>query len=107
MPVQNLIPVILGITIARLAWIIYFFVRIAVNTKQEGAVFPSWIISVRNVEIDKAMSNVKAQGSNKVQIPNLMVLQKVRKGYFLSFLRKQESSLFRDLEFPGFPFSWE
>jgi len=48
MPVQNLIPVILGITIARLAWIIYFFVRIAVNTKQEGAVFPSWIISVKN-----------------------------------------------------------
>jgi hypothetical protein len=25
---------------------------------------------VKSVKIDKAMSNVKAQGSNKVQIPN-------------------------------------
>jgi hypothetical protein len=50
MPVQNLIPVTLGIIIVRLVWIIYFFVWVAVDTKQEGAAFPSWIISVRNVE---------------------------------------------------------
>jgi len=48
MPAQNLTPVILGIIIARLAWIICFFVWIATDIKQEGAAFPSWIISVRN-----------------------------------------------------------
>ncbi len=32
-----------------------------------------------------------------------MVAQKVAKNYFLSFLRKQESSLFKESEFLGFP----
>jgi hypothetical protein len=50
MPVQNLIPVIQGIIIVRLVWMICFFVWIAADTKQEGAAFPSWIISVRNVK---------------------------------------------------------
>jgi len=70
MPVQNPIPIILVIIIAQLAWIICFFVRIAASTEQEEAGFHSWIISAKDVKIDKAMSNVKTQGSNKVQIPN-------------------------------------
>ena len=50
MPVQNPIPIILVIIIARLAWIICFFAGIAAGTKQEEADFHSWIISVRNVK---------------------------------------------------------
>ena len=50
MPVQNPIPIILVIIIARLAWIIYFFAGIAAGTEQEEAGFLSWIISVKNVE---------------------------------------------------------
>jgi ligand-binding SRPBCC domain-containing protein len=72
-PVQNLTPIISVTIIARLAWIICFYAEIAAGTEQEEAVFPFSIISVKNVKIDKAMSNVKAQGSNKGQIPNLMV----------------------------------
>jgi len=63
MPVQNPIPIILVTIIAGLAWIICFFAGIAAGIEQEEAGFPSWIISVKNVKIDKAMSNVKAQGS--------------------------------------------
>ena len=59
MPVQNPIPIILVIIIARLAWIICFFAGIAAGTEQEEAGFPSWIISAKNVKIDKAMSNFK------------------------------------------------
>ena len=70
MPVQNLTPLILDIIIVPLVWMICFFAEIVVNTGQEKAAFLSWIISVKNVKIDKAMSNVKAQGSNKVQIQN-------------------------------------
>ena len=40
-PVRNPIPIILVIIIARLAWIISFFVRIVVSTKQEEVAFPS------------------------------------------------------------------
>jgi hypothetical protein len=69
-PVQNPIPIILVTIIVRVVWIICFFAGIAASTEQEEAAFLSWIISVKNVKIDKAMSNVKAQGSNKVQIPN-------------------------------------
>ena len=50
MPVQNPIPIILVIIIARLAWIICFFAGIAAGTEQEEAGFLSWIISVKNVE---------------------------------------------------------
>ena len=49
MPVQNPIPIILVIIIARLAWIICFFAGIAAGTEQEEAGFPYWIISVKNV----------------------------------------------------------
>ena len=63
MPVQNPIPIILVTIIAGLAWIICFFAEIAAGTEQEEAGFPFWIISVKNVKIDNAMSNVKAQGS--------------------------------------------
>ena len=63
MPVQNPIPIILVTIIAGLAWIICFFAGIAAGIEQEEAGFPSWIISVKNVKIDKAMSNVKSQGS--------------------------------------------
>jgi hypothetical protein len=62
-PVQNPIPIILVTIIVRVVWIICFFAGIAAVTEQEEAGFPSWIISVKNVKIDKAMSNVKAQGS--------------------------------------------
>ena len=62
-PVQNPIPIILVTIIVRLAWIICFFAGIAADTKQEEAAFPSWIIFVKNVKKDKAMSNIKAQGS--------------------------------------------
>jgi hypothetical protein len=55
MLVQNLIPVIRGIIIARLAWMICFFAWVVANIKQEGAAFPSWIISVRNVEPDSVV----------------------------------------------------
>ncbi len=70
MPVQNLTPIISVTIIAWLAWIICFFAEIAAGTEREEVVFPFSIISVKNVKIDKAMSNVKAQGSNKVQFPN-------------------------------------
>jgi hypothetical protein len=46
------------------------FAEIAANTRREEGVSPSRIISVKSVKIDKAMSNVKAQGSKEVQIPN-------------------------------------
>jgi hypothetical protein len=62
-PVQNPIPIILVTIIAGLAWIICFFAGSAAVTEQEEAGFPSRVISVKNVKIDKAMSNVKAQGS--------------------------------------------
>jgi hypothetical protein len=48
-PVQNPIPNILVIIIARLAWTIYFFAEIVAGTKQEEAAFPSLIMSVKNV----------------------------------------------------------
>jgi len=50
MPVQNPTPIILVIIIARIAWIICFFVEIAAGTEQEEAAFPLKITSVRNVE---------------------------------------------------------
>jgi hypothetical protein len=62
-PVRNPILIISVTIIAWLAWIICFFAGIAAGIEQEEAGFPSWIISVKNVKIDKAMSNVKAQGS--------------------------------------------
>ena len=49
MPVQNPIPIILVIIIARLVWIICFFAGIAVGTEQEEAGFLSWIIYVKSV----------------------------------------------------------
>ena len=54
---QNPIPIILGIIIVQLVWMISFFVKVVVNTGQEEAVSPSGIISVKSVEID----NVKCQ----------------------------------------------
>ena len=69
-PVQNPIPIILGIIIAKLAWMIFFFVEIAANTRREEGASRSRTMFVKNAKIDKAMSNVKAQISNKVQIPN-------------------------------------
>ena len=50
MPVQNPTPIILVIIIARIAWIICFFVEIAAGTEQEETAFPLKITSVRNVE---------------------------------------------------------
>jgi hypothetical protein len=46
---QNLIPVILGIIIVPLAWMIYFFVEIVGNTGREKVVGLLKIISVMNV----------------------------------------------------------
>jgi len=40
-PVRNPIPIISVTIIARLVWIICFFVGIVVSTKQEEAAFPS------------------------------------------------------------------
>jgi hypothetical protein len=48
MVAQNLIPVILGIIIVPLVWMICFFAGIAASTRQEEAAFPFSIISVRN-----------------------------------------------------------
>jgi hypothetical protein len=49
MVAQNLIPVILGIIIVPLVWMIYFFVEIAGNTEREKVVGPLKIISVKSV----------------------------------------------------------
>jgi len=49
MVAQNLIPVILGIIIVPLAWMIYFFVEIVGNTEREKVVGPLKIISVKSV----------------------------------------------------------
>jgi len=48
--VQNPIPIIWVIIIVRLVWIICFFAEIVAGTEQEEVAFPSWIISVKNVE---------------------------------------------------------
>jgi len=40
-PVRDLIPIILVIIIARLAWTICIFAEIVASTKQEEAAFPS------------------------------------------------------------------
>jgi len=71
MRVQNLTLVIMGIIIVPLVWMIYFFAETVVNTGREKVVGPLKVISVRSVEVDEAMSNVKAQSSNRVQIPNI------------------------------------
>jgi len=48
MPVQNLTPITSVTIIAWLVWIICFFAENVAGTEQEEAVFPSWIISVKN-----------------------------------------------------------
>lgn len=50
MVVQNLTPVILGIIIVPLVWMICFFADIVDNTGQERAAGPSKIISVVNAK---------------------------------------------------------
>ncbi|PIV20619.1 MAG: hypothetical protein COS40_11500 [Deltaproteobacteria bacterium CG03_land_8_20_14_0_80_45_14] len=50
MPAQNLIPVILGIIIVPLVWMICFFAETAANTGQEKAVFHLRITFVRDVK---------------------------------------------------------
>ena len=69
-PVRSPIPIISDIIIVQLAGMISSFAEIAANTRREEGVSPSRIMFVKNAKIDKAMSNVKAQISNKVQIPN-------------------------------------
>ena len=49
-PVQNLTPVIWGIIIALLVWMICFFADIVDNTGQEKDASLSGIISVKNAE---------------------------------------------------------
>ncbi|OGP96248.1 MAG: hypothetical protein A2157_15100 [Deltaproteobacteria bacterium RBG_16_47_11] len=49
MVAQNLIPVILGIIIVPLVWMIYFSVEIVGNTEREKVVGPLKIISVKSV----------------------------------------------------------
>ncbi len=85
MVAQNLTPVILGIIIAPLVWMIYFFAETVVNTGREKVVGPLKVISARSVEVDKAMSNVKAQSSNKVQVPNIKTFDIKPFGIHLAF----------------------
>ena len=48
-PVPNPILIILDTITARLVWMIFFFVEIVADTRQEEAASPSKIISVKNV----------------------------------------------------------
>ena len=47
-PVQNPIPIILGIIIVQLAWMLSFFVKVVANIGQEEAVSRLKIISAKN-----------------------------------------------------------
>ncbi len=59
MVAQNLIPVISGIIIVPLVWMISFFVEIVGSTGSEKVVGLLKTISVKTVEVDKTMSKGK------------------------------------------------